>query len=252
MKNDNLLFCSNITELMPLDEYDNVDLQFESLDAMARITNASMFVVDFSKNKMVYRTDNLLFVDEATTRDIQRESTNPYWALIHEEDLGLMLEVRDAYLKLFNELSIEQQQKHTFVIDTRIILHHRAYVITQKFTPLKLSPDGKLWLGLFCITTSSNKSVESNHIAVFFGDGFRYVYNQTNKNFQSFEHNMQLTLMEKAILLLASKGLTLEQIAKELYKSVNTIKTHRTRLFNKLHVNSMREALIFVSNYDLY
>ncbi len=251
MKNDHLLFCSNIAETIPVEEYDSMDLQFVLLDAMARITNASMFVVDFSKRKMVYRTDNLLFVDEATTRDIQRESTNPYWALIHDEDLDLMLEARDAYLKLFDKLSIGQRQKHTFVIDTRIILHRRAYVITQKFTPLKLRPDGKLWLGLFCMTTSSNKNVESKHMAVF-GEGFRYVYNQKNKSFQPLGRDIQLTLMEKAILLRASKGLTLEQIAQELYKSVNTIKTHRSRLFNKLQVNSMREALIFVSNYNLY
>lgn len=82
-----------------------------------------------------------LFVDEATIRDIQRETANPYWSLIHDDNLGLMLEARDAYL---------------------------------------------------------------------------------------------------------------EQIAEELNKSINTIKTHRSRLLNKLHVNSMPEAFVFVSNYDLY
>lgn len=251
MKNDNLMFYSNITETISEEEYDCMDLQFEAIDAAARITNESLFVIDFSKNKIVYRTENLLFVDEATMRDVQRESANPYWALIHDDDLGLILEARDAYLKLLDKLSMIQRQKHTFLTDIRIILHRRAYVISQKFTPLRMRPDGKLWLGLFCMTTSSNKTVESEHIAVF-GEGFRYVYNQTNKSFQPFERDMHLTLMEKSILMLASKGLTLEQIAEDLYKSVNTIKTHRSRLFNKLHVNSMREALVFVSNYDLY
>ncbi len=227
MKNDNLLFCSNITEIIPVEENDGIDLQFESLDAVTRITNASMFVIDFSKNKMVYRTENLLFIDEATIRDIQRESTNPYWALVHDDDLGLIIEVREAYLKLLGELPIEQRLKHACVIDIRIILHRRAYVITQKFTPLKLRPDGKLWLGLFCMTTSSNKVVGSEHIAVF-GEGFRYVYNQKNKSFQPFKCNMQLTLMEKSILLRASKGLTLEQIAEELNKSVNTAQLHKS------------------------
>lgn len=251
MKNDNLMFYSNITEAISEEEYNGMDLQFEAIDAAARITNESLFVVDFSKNRIVYRTENLLFVDEATMRDVQRESANPYWALIHDDDLGLILEARDAYLKLLDELSVIQRQKHTFLTDIRVILHRRAYVISQKFTPLKLRPDGKLWLGLFCMTTSSNKTVESEHIAVF-GEGFRYVYNQTNKSFLPFGRDMQLTLMEKNILLLASKGLTMEQIADNLNKSVNTIKTHRSRLFNKLQVNSMREALVFVSNYDLY
>ena len=41
-------------------------------------------------------------------------------------------------------------------------------------------------------------------------------------------------------------------MAEELCRSVNTIKTHKSRLFEKLHVNSMAEALAFTANYDLY
>lgn len=98
MKKEELMFISNVSEPISKEEYDHINLLFESLDATARLTNASMFVIDFAKNKMVYRTDNLLFTDEATKRDIQRESTNPYWSLIHEDDFEILLETRAAYL----------------------------------------------------------------------------------------------------------------------------------------------------------
>lgn len=249
MKKEELMFISNVSEPISKEEYDHINLLFESLDATARLTNTSMFVIDFAKNKMVYRTDNLLFTDEATKRDIQRESTNPYWSLIHEDDFEILLETRAAYLDFVKGFKPKQKLNHTYVIDYRIRLRRRDYMITQKFTPLKLRPNGELWLGLFCITISTHKACE--HIAIF-GDNFRYTYDFEQKAFLPFNENMELTLMEKAILLRAAKGMTTEQIADDLCRSVNTIKTHKSRLFDKLHVSSMSEAMTFVQNYDLY
>ena len=80
---------------------------------------------------MIYRTENLLFTDEATQRDIQRESTNPDWLLIHEDDLEVLLETRTAYLEFVKGLKPKQKLNHTYVIDYRIRLRRRDYMITQ-------------------------------------------------------------------------------------------------------------------------
>lgn len=95
------MFISNISEPISKEEYANTNMLFEALNATVRLTNSSMFVVDFAKNKMAYRTDNLIFVDEATPRDIQRKSQNPYWSLIVEDDLAVLLDTRVAYLEFF-------------------------------------------------------------------------------------------------------------------------------------------------------
>lgn len=242
------MFISNISESISKEEYANTNMLFEALNATARLTNSSMFVVDFANNKMVYRTDDLIFADEATPRDIQRNSQNPYWSLIVEDDLAVLLDTSVAYLDFFKCFKSKQKLNHTFVIDYRIRLRGRDHMVTQKFTPLKLRPNGDLWLGLFCITTSTHKACE--HIAVF-GDNFRYIYDFEKKAFLPFCENMELTMMEKAILMHAAKGLTTEQIADSLCRSVNTIKTHKSRLFAKLHVSSTSEAITFVQNYNL-
>ncbi len=243
------MFVSNIDESVSKYEYDKFNLLYEALDASSRLTNASMFVVDFASNKMVYRTNNLIFVDEANEEDKLRDISNPYWALIPEEDFNILLESREAYLEFIQSMSPTHKLKHTFVIDYRIVLRNRKVMITQKFTPLKLRPNGDLWMGLFCITNSTHNTNE--HIAIF-GDKFRFTYDFEKKTFLTFSEKMQLTQMEKAILFYAYKGLTTEQIADEFCRSVNTIKTHKGRLFDKLHVSSMSEALTFVDNYDLY
>lgn len=45
--------------------------------------------------------------------------------------------------------------------------------------------------------------------------------------------------------------MTNEEIAQNLYISVNTVKTHRMRIFRKLHVETITEALTVVANYHL-
>ena len=242
-------FICNMTEPISEEEYALFKAIFESLDAIERITNTSMFVIDFVKNKLIYRTKELIFTDEATQDDIKRECPNPYWALIHEEDLQLLLETKAAYLEFVKKLNPTQKLSYTYVIDYKISLHKRDHMITQKFTPLKLQPNGELWLGLFCITSSTNHN--SKHIAIF-GDNFRYTYNFEHNKFLPFDENMKLNQMEKAILLRAAKGFTTKQIAHDLCRSANTIKTHKARIFNKLHVSSINEAMTFIYNYRLF
>lgn len=242
------MFFSNIKEQVPAEEYEHLKLMFRSLDATARLTNSSLFVIDFSKNEMIYRSSRLVFTDETTIRDIQRTSANPYWSLIKEKDFDLLLETRNAYLKTVHTLTIEQKLHHTFVIDYNIIIKQREYTVTQKFTPLLLRTNGELWLGLFTITTSPHRICE--HVYLF-GEGFRYLYDYAKKKFTLTDESMRLTQTERAILQRSAKGMTSEEIAEDLFRSVETIKTHRKRLFRKLHVNSMSEAIAVVSNYNL-
>lgn len=243
------MYVSNVTEKVSDAEYENMHLLYDTLDAAARVSNSTMFVIDFSQNKLVYRTEKLLFADDACIKDVQRENANPYWSLMTTEDMNVMLETRKAYLNLIDGFTVEQRLRHFFIMDYSIVLNNRRFVITQKFTPLKLRPDGKLWLGLFFITTSPNTACANIFV---FGECFRYIYDSTEKRFILYNGGNILTSIEKSILLRASKGLTTQQIADELCLSINTIKTHKFRLFGKLHVCSMNEALRVAVNYGLY
>ena len=45
--------------------------QLELLDATARLTNACMLIMDLVQNRIVCRTEKLLFIDETTQHAIQ-------------------------------------------------------------------------------------------------------------------------------------------------------------------------------------
>jgi LuxR family transcriptional regulator, maltose regulon positive regulatory protein len=52
-----------------------------------------------------------------------------------------------------------------------------------------------------------------------------------------------LTEREKAVLRLLRKSLSVSEIARELYLSVNTVKTHKRAIYRKLGVSSRQEAI---------
>ena len=248
MEKQNLMYHSNITKIISDDEYSQIGLLFESLEALSRLTNPSMIVIDFYRNELIFRTDTLLFTDEASHKDKQRESTNPYWSLIKEENLNRLLETRRAYLELVDSFSYQQKLHHTFVIDYNIYIKHQEHTITQKFTPLKLRPDGQLWLGLFIFTTSPHDDCGQVEL---FGEGFRYWFDFEKNQFLQVKEIKRLSQIEKSIIIRASKGMTTHSIANDLCRSVETIKTYKKRLFKKFGVTSMAEAIAYASNYGL-
>ena len=53
-----------------------------------------------------------------------------------------------------------------------------------------------------------------------------------------------LTEREKQVLILATQGLSNQEIANKLYLSLRTVQTHLGNIFNKLQVSSRTEAVV--------
>lgn len=244
-----MVFEDNNLENIQKEQNNEIVLLVNNLDAISRVTKQNLFVIDFINNKMIYCSKNLEFINEASQKDFKREEINPYWSLIIEEDYGFLLDVREALMKLSDALTEEQRLKHSIVTDYRISLNNKPYMVMQKSTVIKFRPDGKIWLVLFCIAPSFHSTKPSS---LCLGEDFCYMYNDQTKSFLQITKAKVLTEIEKNILHRMSKGCTSEQIAEDLNLSENTIKTHRRRMFRKLRVNSLAEALNVVENYYLY
>ena len=65
------------------------------------------------------------------------------------------------------------------------------------------------------------------------------------------EDKYNLTNREREILLLLSEGNSFKMIANDLNISIDTIKTHSKRIYDKLHVNSQLEAVSKALNEKL-
>lgn len=219
-----------------------LDSVCESLDAVSRLTRSSLMVFDFVKSEIVYHSRKLLFIDGDIPGGV-----NPYWSIATEDSLGRVAETKGAYLRLLPSFSPEMKTNHACVMDLNIICSGRERAITQKFTPLKFGDDGRLVLGLFSIAPCMKPG---DNVTVF-GDDFRFRYDWAMKEFIPLSQCVRLTSAEKEILILALEGLTTKEIAKDLCRSENTVKTHKERLFDKLQISSLSEAYLYVTNHML-
>lgn len=247
MLDANCLFFNNATSK---DDDGNFDLMsiINTVDAAVRLSNLSTFVIDFDSHELLYRSKQLVYIDEATIDDQQRICANPYWSIVSEDTLEKLLIIRTNYLLVGNQLRSEEYANHVCTIDYPIILRNHELFITQKFTPLVMRNDGITKIGMFTINHSNKKVIESSIIA---HSAKRFLFNFEKRQYIEYDLNMTLSGVEKAILHRARMGMTNEEIANNLYISINTVKTHRMRIFKKLQVETINEALAVIENYRL-
>ena len=62
---------------------------------------------------------------------------------------------------------------------------------------------------------------------------------------------LNLKELERAMIRLASRGCTIEQIAEQVGKSPDTVKSYRRELFARLGVKNMNEAVTYCYNHKL-
>ena len=64
-------------------------------------------------------------------------------------------------------------------------------------------------------------------------------------------HSHYLSETEQNLLMMSAQGYTTEEIADRLFRSVDTMKYHRKKLFRKLGVETISEALATVMSSNV-
>ena len=248
MQDVNTLFFNNSVGGEELDSRYSLESIIKGIDSFARLTNATCFVIDFDSHKMLYQSEKMQYLEDITDNERQRESNNPYWSFVDEETLKNLLLIRNRYPLVGQKIDIENYQTHICAIDYPIIIKRRKFFINQKFTPLVMRSDGITKIGLFVISPSSCDHMESFIIT---HSHIRYRFDFRAGVYRTFDLDASLSTQEKLILQRVQKGFTIEEIAEDLHLSISTIKTHRGRIFKKLRVRTMPEALTVIGNYHL-
>jgi two-component system, NarL family, response regulator LiaR len=99
-----------------------------------------------------------------------------------------------------------------------------------------------LWLGMRFNQKNSAKKPENGHyseelVPIFLQKSPKIVDEQ-------FLENLGISKREYAVLALLEKGMSNQEIADILFISQNTVKTHTSRLFEKLAVKNRTQAIL--------
>ena len=124
-----------------------------------------------------------------------------------------------------------------------------SILISHKLTPMFLTEDGKIWKAM-CIVALSPNHTAGNITISKQGSGIFWKFDlESNKWVE--EEKAKLSDREIEILRFYARGLTITEIAEQIFVSADTVKFHRRKLFEKIGVQNITEALAYATNNKL-
>ena len=218
------------------------------IKTMSKLMNVSCLVVDFETEEVPFRSDTLLYLDEANAEVSQRKCVNPYWSYVSDEMAELLLQLKRKGVECARNFSPKNYMTHVCTTDFPITVNGKEIFVHQKFRPILVAPDGTISLGLFTISTSVSKEIQS-YIETSSGEIWKY--NFKSKQYEKCKERFHLTKTEKAIVTCLMKKMKTEDISKELEMSANTVRKHRRNIYAKMGVHSKNDVIVIANNYHL-
>ena len=122
-------------------------------------------------------------------------------------------------------------------------------LICVNMTPIFISKDGKPWIVL-CSTKISTNSSAGN--ATIYKTQSNNIWNySTISNRWNKSESLTLSEIEKDVLRLSIQGKNEVEISQCIFRSIDGLRSLKRRLYRKLEVNNITEAVSFVISHGL-
>lgn len=247
---DDFFSFQNTVQNVSQEEYHQTFNYLEPIKAFARTINKSICVIDYQKKGFEYVSDHPLFLCGHTGAEVQELGYEFYLKYVLKDDLDLLLRVNTVGFDFYDQIPLEERKKHIISYDYRLKnKHNKVIMVHQELTPLFLAENGKIWKALCIISLST--ATHSGNIEIYKdGDNKIFKYN-LEKECWTTAIKIELNDREIEILRYSARGFTTNEIAEAIYISPDTVKFHRKKLFDKLDVSNISEAIALLSNNRL-
>ncbi|AFR35294.1 response regulator transcription factor [Riemerella anatipestifer] len=214
------------------------------VDAFARLSYKSIYVIDYQNQSFEYVSNNPLFLCGLSSQEVKELGYAFYFRNVKKEDLELLMKINEVGFSFYERIPIEERKLYTISYDFHLINERNKLVlINHKLTPIFLNEKGKIWKAMCLVALSSNQT-EGNIIISKQGSEDFWKFN-LDTNVWEKEQKVKLSEREFNILELSARGFTINEIAEKIFVSSDTVKFHRRKIFDKFNVQSISEALSY-------
>jgi DNA-binding CsgD family transcriptional regulator len=231
------------------DDYKRVTPVIDTFDALARMTFQSTYIIDFYRKEILHVSENPFFLCGLSPLEVKKMGVMFQIEHIPEEEHGMLTEINSAGFSLVNQTPIEHRLKLTFSCDFHIRNRDRINLVNHKLTPLALSRNGNMWLAGCAVSFSSWQNPGHFEVRVA-GKADSMAYSPESRKWIPQDVKV-LKDREKEILLLSAQGLTMNEMSEKMHIGTDAIKSHKQKLFQKLDVNNISEALSVATCYKM-
>jgi DNA-binding CsgD family transcriptional regulator len=246
---EDFFILSNAVSDIPEEEYQKISVLIDTFDALSRITYQSLYIIDYYKKNFLYVSNNPLFLCGCTSKEIKELGYLFYLNHVPEQEQTMLTEINTTGFNFYEKIPVNERLKYTLSYDFHLVNGRKKTLINHKLTPVLLTNDGRIWLAA-CIVSLSSHSSPGQIIMRKTGETTFWEYSLKK---HCWKENDEIILLEreKDILSLSAQGYTMNEIADQLCIAVDTIKFHKRKIFDKLQVKNIAEALSFATNYKL-
>lgn len=247
MKNKNSFFShkNSVGELTDADASQSFHY-IEAVIAFGRTTNKSIYVIDYERKGFEYVSSNPLFLCGHSAQEVLEMGYDFYFKHVPEEDLNLLLRINTIGFDFYEQIPRHDRKEYTISYDFLLKTDAgKKLLINQKLTPIFLTENGKIWKAL-CIVSLSTKQ-KSGNITIHRNSSNETFQYDLKGNYWKLITKVELSNREKEIIQYSIRGYPINEIAEKLFISPDTVKFHRKKLFEKLEVGNISEAISYVT-----
>ncbi len=217
------------------------------IEAFARTSNQSIYVIDYEKKGFEYVSSNPLFLNGHTLEQVLEMGYDFYFKCVPEDDLNLLLKINEVGFQFYDQIPLEERKKYSIAYDFNLKTEaNKTILINQELTPMFLNQEGKIWKALCMVSLSSNQNA-GNVIIRKNGSNETYKYDFEESYWESLDR-IELSEREQEILRCSIQGYAINEIADKLFISSDTVKFHRRKIYEKLEVGNISEAILKANN----
>lgn len=240
----------NIIEGLTDEERAQKNDYLEPIKAFARATYTSIYVIDYLEQGFEFVSDNPLFLCGNTAEEVLQMGYAFYFKHVPPADLELLLKVNSVGFDFYEKIPHNERILYTISYDFHLKNQEgKLILINQKLTPVFLTNTGKIWKAICIISLSSER--KAGNIKIHKNGENKVHHYNLDKGHWEESKKVSLSKRDKEILQLSTRGFIINEIADALFISPDTVKFHRRKLFEKLEVTNISEAIAFVTGNKL-
>ncbi len=246
---DDFFIPDNEVKLPEELDYSRVDEYIRSAEAFSRSSYQSVYIIDYFRQNFLYVSPNPMFLCGLSPEQMKELGYRFYLGYVPEYEQSMLLTLNKAGFSFYDDIPVDERKDWHISYDFHIINEGKKILVNHKLTPLALTSDGRIWLAL-CVVSASTHT-DAGHIEMHrVGSSDFFEYNLTTRRWDKRQMPV-LTDGEKSVLALSIQGYTMTEIADRICLSPVTVKKYRQRIFEKLDVRNISEAIVAATNSKL-
>ena len=230
-------------------DYSRVDEYIRSAEAFSRSSYQSVYIIDYFRQDFLFVSPNPMFLCGLSPERMKELGYRFYLGYVPEDEQPMLLTLNKAGFAFYNDIPTDERKDWYISYDFHILNKGKEILINHKLTPLALTSDGRIWLAL-CVVSAATHT-DAGHIEMHRVGSSEYFEYSTISHRWIKKQMPSLTDGEKSVLTLSIQGYTMSEIADRICLSPDTIKKYRQRIFEKLDVRNISEAIVAATNSKL-